>query len=221
VIVWDGGNNDFPFLKPDLHLVVIDALRSDQVTTHHPGEAVARMADIAVINKVDAASPENIALAAQNLRAINPRAKILHAASPVRLDDVRAVTGKRVLVVEDGPTITHGGMAYGAGYVAAVAAGAAEVVDPRRWAAPPIDDVFRRFPHIGPVLPALGYDDVELKAFAATLNATRADVIVAATPIDLGRLVHVNKPIVRARYDFAEAGTPTLASVVDAFVERL
>ena len=221
VIVWDGGNNDFPFLKPDLHLVVIDALRPDQVTTHHPGEAVARMADIAVINKVDAASPENIALAAQNLRAINPRAKILHAASPVRLDDVRAVTGKRVLVVEDGPTITHGGMAYGAGYVAAVAAGAAEVVDPRRWAAPPIDDVFRRFPHIGPVLPALGYDDVELKAFAATLNATRADVIVAATPIDLGRLVHVNKPIVRARYDFAEAGTPTLASVVDAFVERL
>lgn len=221
IIVWDGGNNDFPFIKPDLHIVVIDALRPDQVATHFPGEAVARMADIAVINKVDAASRADVQRATDHLRAVNPRAKLLRAASPVRLDDPAAVAGKRALVVEDGPTITHGGMAYGAGYVAAIAAGAAAIVDPREQAAPPIAEAYRRYPHIGRVLPALGYGEAQLAALAATINAAEADIVVAATPIDLARLVALKKPVVRARYQFAEAGTPTLASVVDAFLERL
>lgn len=221
IIVWDGGNNDFPFVKPDLHIVVIDALRPDQITTHHPGETCARMADVAIINKVDAASEENAQRAIVRFREVNPRAQILRAASPVKLDDPSAVAGKRVLVVEDGPTITHGGMAYGAGYVAAMAAGASAIVDPRKSAAPPIAEVYRRYPHIGLVLPAVGYSATELAALAATINAANADIVVAATPIDLARLIHSDKPVIRARYEFAEAGSPTLASVIDEFLEQL
>lgn len=221
VIVWDGGNNDFPFVKPDLHIVVLDALRPDQVATHHPGETVARMADVAIVNKVDAAPSADVERAITNLRAINPRAKILRAASPVRLDDPAAVKGKRVLVVEDGPTLTHGGMSYGAGYVAAMAAGAADIVDPRAAAAPEIADIYRRYPHIGRVLPAIGYSDAECAALRATINNSQADVVVAATPADLTHLMRIDKPVIRARYQFAEAGTPTLASVVDEFLGRL
>ncbi len=220
IIVWDGGNNDFPFVKPDLHIVVVDALRPDQIATHHPGETVARMADIAIINKVDVASAADIERAIDQFRRINPRAQILRAASPVTLDDPGAVSGKRVLVVEDGPTITHGGMAYGAGYVAAKAAGAAEIVDPRASAAPLINEFYLRYPHIGRVLPAVGYNQAELEALTATINGGAADIVVAATPIDLARLLRLTKPVVRARYEFAEAGTPTLASVVDEFLER-
>jgi predicted GTPase len=219
-IVWDGGNNDFPLIRPDLHIVVADALRPDQISTHHPGETVARMADVAVVNKSDAACEADVLRAIEGLRAVNPRATILRAASPVRLDDPAAVRGRRVLVVEDGPTITHGGMAHGAGYVAATAAGAAEIVDPRASAPPAIREVYRRYPHIGPVLPAVGYDDAQLAALAATIEASAADVIVVATPFDLARLVRVTKPLVRARYEFAEAGEPTLGAVVDAFLAR-
>ena len=219
-IVWDGGNNDFPLIRPDLHIVVADALRPDQIATHHPGETVARMADVAVVNKVDAAPEADVLRAIEGLRAINPRATVLRAASPVRLDDPAAVRGKRVLVVEDGPTITHGGMAHGAGYVAATAAGVAEIVDPRAAAPPTIREVFRRYPHIGPVLPAVGYDDAQLAALAATIEASAAEVIVVATPFDLARLVRVTKPMVRARYEFAEAGEPTLGAVVDEFLAR-
>jgi predicted GTPase len=219
-IVWDGGNNDFPLIRPDLNIVVADALRPDQIATHHPGETVARMADVAVVNKVDAASEADVLRAIEGLRAVNPRATVLRAASPVRLDDPASVRGRRVLVVEDGPTITHGGMAHGAGYVAATAAGAAEIVDPRTSAPPAIREVYRRYPHIGPVLPAVGYDDAQLAALAATIEASAADVIVVATPFDLARLVRVTKPLVRARYEFAEAGEPTLGAVVDAFLAR-
>lgn len=221
IIVWDGGNNDFPFVEPDLHIVVIDALRPDQITTHHPGETVARMADIAIINKVDTAASADIQRAIDHVRQVNPGARILRAASPVRLDDPTAVRGKRVLVVEDGPTITHGGMPYGAGYVAAIAAGAAAIVDPRAAAAPMIAEVYRRYAHIGLVLPAVGYNAAELEALAATINAAAADVVVAATPIDLARLIRIDKPVVRARYDFAEAGTPTLGSVIDEFLAQV
>jgi predicted GTPase len=220
IIVWDGGNNDFPFIKPDLHIVVIDALRPDQVATHFPGEVVARMADVAIINKVDAASAADAQRASDNLRAVNPRARILRAASPVTLENAAAVAGKRVLVVEDGPTLTHGGMAYGAGYVAATAAGAAAIVDPRDAAAPLIAEVYRRYPHIGRVLPAVGYSDAELAALAATINASAAELVVSATPLDLARLVRLEKQVLRARYDFAEAGTPTLASILDEFLAR-
>ncbi len=219
-VIWDGGNNDFPFVKPDLHIVVIDALRPDQIATHHPGETVARMADVAIVNKVDAASAADVQRAIDNLRRVNPRARVLRAASPVTLDDPAAIAGKRVLVVEDGPTITHGGMAFGAGYVAATAAFAREIVDPRHSAAPMIAEVYRRYPHIGCVLPAVGYSAAELDALAATINAAAADIVVSATPIDLGHLIRIDKPVVRARYRFAEAGTPTLAAVIDEFLEQ-
>jgi predicted GTPase len=220
VIVWDGGNNDFPFLKPDLHVVIADALRPDHMSTHHPGEAVARMADVIVINKVDAASAADVERAAKNARALNRRAIIVRTASPVALSDPSAVRAKRVLVVEDGPTITHGGMPYGAGFVAAKMAGAAEIVDGRAAAAPEILDVYARYPHIGPVVPAVGYSDAELKALGETIDRADADVVVAATPIDLAALFQFNKPVVRARYELAEAGAPTLASIVDEFLER-
>jgi predicted GTPase len=221
IIVWDGGNNDFPFVRPDLHIAVADALRPRQIATHHPGETVARMADLLVVNKVDAATTENTNSAIRELRAVNSTAQILQAASPVRLDDAAAVKGKRVLVIEDGPTITHGGMSYGAGYVAATAAGAATIVNPRETAAPDVAAMFRAYPHIGKVLPAVGYGAAQLRALAATVNASSAEIVVSATPIDLARLIPIDKPIVRARYEYAELGAPGLSTFVDAFLERL
>jgi predicted GTPase len=220
-IVWDGGNNDFPFVRPDLHIVVLDALRPGQATAYHPGETVLRMADVAVVNKVDSASRADVQHVADEVRAVNSRATIVRAASPVRLEDPAAVRGRRVVVVEDGPTITHGGMPYGAGYVAATAAGAAEIVDPRRFAAPGLQDVFARYPHIGRVLPAVAYNAEQLAALRDTINAAEADVVVAATPIDLAALIQVNKPVVRARYEFAETGEPSLGGIVDAFLDKL
>jgi predicted GTPase len=218
VIVWDGGNNDWPFLRPDLHVVVVDALRPGQAAAYHPGEAVLRMADVVVINKVDAAASAEVQHVADEVRAINARAPIVRAASPVRLDDPTAVRGRRALVVEDGPTITHGGMPYGAGFVAATAAGVSAIVDPRPWAASALRAVFDQNPHIGRVLPAVGYGSAQLDALRATIEAADAEVVIAATPIDLAALLALDKPVVRARYEFAEAGEPTLASIVDAFL---
>jgi predicted GTPase len=217
LLVWDGGNNDFPFLVPDLHVALVDALRPDQLATHHPGETVARMADVIVINKVDAARGDDVQRASEAARALNPRARILRAASPVALDDPARVRGRRVLVVDDGPTLTHGGMAYGAGYVAAVAAGAAEIVDPRESAAPGIRECFERYPHLGRVLPALGYDAAQRDALCQTIAASRAEIVVSGTPFDLAALP-LGKPVVRARYGFAEASDPGLGAQVDAFV---
>jgi predicted GTPase len=217
VLVWDGGNNDFPFLAPDLHIALVDALRPDQLDSHHPGETVARMADLIVINKVDAARGEDVQRASDAARALNPRARILRAASPVTLDDAAAVRGRRVLVVDDGPTLTHGGMAYGAGYVAAVAAGAAEIVDPRESAAPELRACLARYPHIGNVLPALGYDAAQRDALCRSIAASRADVVVSGTPFDLAALP-VGKPVVRARYGFAEVAEPGLGAAIDAFL---
>jgi predicted GTPase len=219
-IVWDGGNNDFPFVRPDLSIAVVDALRPGQADGYHPGEAVLRMADVVVVNKVDAAPESAVELAIGEARALNPDATLLRAASPVRLDDPTAVRGRRVLVVEDGPTITHGGMPHGAGFVASERAGAV-IVDPRASAAPAIRDAFARYPHIGRVLPALGYGPEQLEALRATIAGSVAEVVVSATPIDLASLVVLEKPVVRARYEFADAGEPTLGSVVDGFVERL
>ena len=220
VIVWDGGNNDFSFVTPDLHIVVADALRPRQVSTHHPGETVARMADVFVVNKTDAAPPHDSELAERGLRALNSDAVMVRAASPIQLDDGAAVKGKRVLVVEDGPTITHGGMSYGAGYVAAVAAGA-DVVDPRLSAAPAISAIFEAYPHIGKVLPAVGYDAAQLAALRATINGADIDAVVSATPVDLARLLDLDKKVVRARYEFVEVGEPKLSSIIDAFLERM
>jgi predicted GTPase len=220
VIVWDGGNNDFPFLRPDLHIVVIDALRPDDARGYHPGEAVLRTADVIVVNKVDAAAREQVERAIAAARVVNVRARLVRAASPVRLDDPAAVRGRRVVVVEDGPTITHGQMPHGAGFVAATAAGAI-VVDPKPAAAPALAEVFSRYPHIGPVVPAVGYSAEQLEGLRATIARVDADVVVAATPVDLAHLVPIDKRVVRARYEFAETETPGLGGCVDDWLARL
>ena len=220
VIVWDGGNNDFPFVRPDLHVVVADALRPDQADTHHPGEACLRMADVVLVNKADAAPPADVLRAIANVRRVNARAPVIRTGSPATLDDAAAVRGRRVLVVEDGPTITHGGMPHGAGFAAAAALGNVLFVDPRPFAAPALRAVFDRYPHIGPVLPAVGYGPDQLAALAETIAAAPADVVVSATPVDLAALVGTAKPVVRVRYGFAEIESPGFAGVVDAFLAR-
>jgi len=219
VILWDGGNNDFPMLRPDLLVVLADALRPGQATSHHPGEAVLRMADIVVVNKVDAAPPEQVEAVVAEVRAVAADRPVVRAASPVLLDDPAAVDGRRVLIVEDGPTVTHGGMAHGAGFVAASARPGVTIVDPRVFATPDLQDVFARFPHIGPVLPAMGYSAAQRESLRATIEAVPADVVVAGTPIDLGRIVEATKPVVRARYAYADAGEPRLADLVNGFLD--
>lgn len=214
VIVWDGGNNDFPFLRPDLHIALVDPLRPGHEDQYHPGEAVLRMADLVLIAKADAATPAGIAQVTANANRLNPRAPLLRGASPVVLDDPEAVRGRRVLAIDDGPTLTHGGMAHGAAWVAATQAGAAEIVDPRPWATPPIAAVYARYPHLGAVLPAMGYSEEQLTALRATIDAAPADLVVAGTPIDLAALLQLNKRVVRARYDFAELDSPGLWDAV-------
>jgi predicted GTPase len=220
VILWDGGNNDFPMLRPDLHIVLVDPLRPGHETTHHPGEAVLRMADIVVVAKTNAAALRDVERVMENAKRINPLATVVRGASPVTLDDPAAVRGKAVLAVDDGPTLTHGGMPYGAAFVAAREGGAARIVDPRPWAAPEIAEVYAAYPHVGPVLPAMGYSPEQVEALRNTINAAKADVVVAGTPIDLSALLRVNKPVVRARYEYAETDGPRLWSQVEDFIRR-
>jgi predicted GTPase len=219
-IVWDGGNNDWPFIEPGLHVVLVDALRPEQVATHHPGETVARMADVVVVSKVRAATPADVMRAVEGVRAVNPHAPILRGDSPVVLDAPERVRGARVLVVDDGPTLTHGGMRYGAGYVAAVEAGAREIVDPRASAPPEIRALFTRYPHLGPVLPAVGYDARQREALRETIEASAADCVVTGTPSDLAKDLGLAKPVVRARYEYQDLDAPGLGAWVDAFVAR-
>lgn len=222
LLLWDGGNNDFPFIRPDLHIVLVDPLRPGHETTHHPGETVLRMADIVLLTKVDAAATADVQRVSETVRQVNPTAIQVRARSAIQLDDAEAVRGRRVLVIEDGPTTTHGGMAYGAGYVAATRAQAAQVVDPRPFAAPAIAAVYAQYPHIGPVLPAVGYSAAQLADLQQTINQATAEVVVAATPVDLNALLALNKPVVRARYEFAEGDDrPGLADQVQAFLDRL
>lgn len=222
LILWDGGNNDFPFLRPDLHVVLVDALRPGHEITHHPGETVLRMADVILVAKADAARAEDVVALEERAREINPQARIVRGASPVMLDDAGAVRGRSVLVVEDGPTTTHGGMAFGAGLVAATRAGAGTIVDPRPFAEDEIAGVYRRYPHLGTVLPAMGYSEQELAALSRTIERVPAEIVVNGSPVDLARLVSTRKPIVRARYEFAEAdgATSGLGAIVDTFVAR-
>ncbi len=215
VILWDGGNNDFSFVRPDLSIVVVDALRPDNLDTHHPGAAVLRMADIVVVNKVDAATRAQLAEVERGLARLVPATPRVLAASPVVLDDPQAVKGARVLIVEDGPTITHGGMAYGAGYQA-VRDLAAAIIDPRAHAVPSIARIYAEYPHIGPVLPAMGYGREQLAALAETINRSGAEVVVAGTPIDFARDVEIAVPVIRARYAFEDHGEPGLMDLVDA-----
>lgn len=217
IIVWDGGNNDFPFYHANIQVGVLDALRAGQAGAYHPGEAVLRMSHVIVINKVNAATPEQVALAERMARELNPKARIIRGALPIRLDRPEAVRGRRVLVVDDGPTITHGGMPYGAGYVAALEAGA-EIVDPRESAPPAIQAVYAAYPHIGKVLPAVGYAEEQVAALRETIERSTAEVVVSGTPLDLAALTGVSRPVVRVRYSFEEAGEPALMGLIEAAI---
>ncbi len=214
VILWDGGNNDVPFFRPDVHIVVADPHRPGHERTYYPGQVNARMAHAFVINKVDTAPPEGVLTVRRNLRALNPQAILIEAASPIFVDDPEAIRGRRVLVVEDGPTLTHGEMAYGAGFVAAQRFGAAEIVDPRPYAVGSIRETYAKYPTTGTVLPAMGYGEAQIRELEATINAADADLVIVATPIDLTRLIRVNKPVQRVRYELQEIGQPTLVDVL-------
>ncbi|HXU88247.1 MAG TPA: GTP-binding protein [Methylomirabilota bacterium] len=217
VIVWDGGNNDFPFVRPDFHIVVVDALRPNDSRGFHPGEAVLRTADVVVVNKVNSAAAAQVERAEQVVRAVNDSAPIVRGALPITVD-ASSVHGRRVLVIEDGPTITHGSMPYGAGFVAASAAKPAVILDPRPFAVGELRDVFEHYPHIGAVLPAVGYTPAQVAALAETIRRADADLVVAATPVDLGRLIEVDTPIVRARYEFADTADSGLGALVDRWL---
>ncbi len=214
IILWDGGNNDLPFYATDFHIVVADPHRPGHELKYHPGEANARMADVFVINKVDTANPESVIQVQENLHALNPDAIVLEAASPLFVDDPAAIRGKRVLVVEDGPTLTHGGMAYGAGWVAAKRYGAAEIVDPRPFAVGSIKATYKKYPTTGQVLPAMGYGEEQMHELEQTINNADVDLVIIGTPIDLGRLMKINKPTQRVRYDLQVIGKPTLEELL-------
>jgi len=221
VILWDGGNNDLPFYKPDLHIVVADPHRAGHELRYHPGEANLRMADVVVINKVDTSQPDKMEIVRSNILAVNPRAIVVDAASPIFLDNPQAIRGCKVLVVEDGPTLTHGEMSYGAGLVAARRFGAAEIVDPRPYAVGSIADIYRKYPGTGPVLPAMGYGPKQIQELQDTINGTPCDLVIIATPIDLRRVVKINRPSQRVRYELQEIGKPTLQDVFDEYVAKL
>ncbi len=216
VILWDGGNNDFPFYVPDLQIVVADPHRPGHEATYHPGETNARLADIFVINKVDTASAENVVKVRESLHRLNPDAVVIEAASPLYVDDPAAIRGKRVLVIEDGPTLTHGEMAYGAGWVAARRYGAAEIVDPRPFAVDSIAETFRKYPRTGPVLPAMGYGDEMVRDLETTIRNADVDLVLIGTPIDLNRIIKINQPTQRVRYELQEIGKPTLEDLLKA-----
>ena len=214
VILWDGGNNDFSFYKSDLTFTVVDPHRPGHELTYYPGNTSLRMADAVVVNKIDSAEKENILTVLKNVKEVNPEAIIIEAASPLTVDDPSVVRGKRVLVVEDGPTLTHGGMKYGAGTVAAEKLGAAEIVDPRPFTVQSITDTYKKYPNIGILLPAMGYGEQQMKDLEETINRTDCDSVVVGTPIDLGRILKINKPSTRVKYELQEIGDITLETVL-------
>lgn len=220
VIIWDGGNNDFPFYKPDLMVTVVDPHRPGHELSYYPGEVTLRMADIVVINKMDSASPEAIQIVRENIAKVNPNAAVIDAASPLTIDKPELIRGKKVLVIEDGPTLTHGEMKIGAGVVAARKWGAAELVDPRPYVVGKLAETFRIYPNIGTLLPAMGYGEQQIKDLEATIENTPCDAVVIATPIDLTRIVKINKPTVKVGYDLQEIGTPNLKMFLDEFVAK-
>jgi predicted GTPase len=217
VILWDGGNNDFPFYRPDLYVVVADPLRAGDERCYYPGETNVRMADVIVINKIDSATPEQIDEVRASIQALNPDARVVTARSDLALDGP-SIAGKRVVVVEDGPTLTHGGMAYGAGVVAARRFGAGSLADPRPAAVGSIRTTLDKYPHLEPLIPAMGYGGEQVAELEETLNRVDADIVLSATPIDLSRLVNLNKPITRVRYDLAPVGGPSLAEIIEPIV---
>ncbi len=214
IIVWDGGNNDLPFYKTDLHIVVADSHRPGHEITYHPGETNLRMADVIIINKVDTADPTNVAAVRNNAKLLNPNAVIIEASSPITVDNPKLINGKKVLVVEDGPTVTHGNMAYGAGTIAAERSGAGEIIDPHPYAVGSIIEAYQKYAHLGAVLPALGYGKEQIRELQETINKTPCDIVLIGTPIDLRRVLNINKPAVRAKYELQEIGTPTLEDIL-------
>jgi predicted GTPase len=214
IVLWDGGNNDFPFYVSDFQIVVADPHRPGHESKYYPGETNARLADVFVINKVDTADPDNVIQLRENLRQLNPHAIQIEAASPLFVEDPEAIRGKRVLVIEDGPTLTHGEMAYGAGYVAARRFGAAEIVDPRPFAVNSIAKTYEKYPKTGPILPAMGYGDAQMRDLEATIEKADVDMVIVGTPIDLTRVIKINKPYQRVRYELQEIGQPTLAELL-------
>ncbi len=220
VIVWDGGNNDFPFYKPDLMITLVDPHRPGHEVSYYPGEVTLRMADVVIINKVETASPEHIDIVRRNIERVNPKAMVIDAASPIRVDDPDLIRGKRVLVVEDGPTLTHGGMKLGAGTIAARKFGAAALIDPRPFITGKIAETFEEYPGIGALLPAMGYGDEQLHDLETTINQTDCDAVVIGTPIDLRRVITIRKPHTRVYYDLQEIGFPDLEGVINQFADR-
>lgn len=214
VVLWDGGNNDLPFVRSDLHIVLVDPHRPGHERSYYPGEANLRLADVVVVNKVDTADYANVQAVLESVREVNPAAAVVQAASPIFVDHPERIRGKRVLVVEDGPTLTHGEMRYGAGVVAANRFGAAEIVDPRPFAVGAIAGTYATYPNTGPVLPAMGYGSAQMADLEATINASGADLVIAATPIDLSRIIDVRLPLERVRYELQVIGTPTLADLI-------
>lgn len=217
VILWDGGNNDLPFYNTDLHIVVVDPHRAGHETAYHPGEANLRKADIALINKVDSADPTDVEKVKATIAAVNPQAKIIMANSPITVDDPETVVGKKVLVIEDGPTLTHGEMAYGAGVIAAEKLGAAELIDPRPFAVGSIKDTFAKYNHLSRLLPAMGYGQTQIEELERTINDSPAELVLIGTPIDLRRIMKLDKPALRVRYDLEEIGDQELAKTLASF----
>lgn len=220
VILWDGGNNDVPFYSPDLHIVLVDPHRPGHEMMYHPGETNLRMASVAIINKIDTASGDAIEAVRQSIVEVNPNAIVIDAASPISVESSEKIRGKRVLVVEDGPTLTHGGMKYGAGVVAAKKFGAAELVDPRPFAVGSIDFTFKKYPGIGTLLPAMGYGKQQMKDLEATIDKSDCDLVISATPIDITRVIKVKKPMLRVSYELQEIGTPTLVDVLGKMFKK-
>ncbi|NLZ36263.1 MAG: GTPase, partial [Clostridiales bacterium] len=221
VILWDGGNNDFSFYTPDLMIAIADPLRPGHEVSYYPGEVVLRTADAVVINKIDSADYKDINTVRENIRKVNPNATVIDAASTLSVDDISAISGKRVLVIEDGPTLTHGEMKIGAGVVAAQRFGAAELVDPRPYAVGKLKNTFQSYPEIGTVLPAMGYGDEQMKDLAATIDACDCDSVIIATPIDLKRVIEIKKPCVKVEYQLQEIGQPNLETVIDDFLKKI
>jgi len=220
VIVWDGGNNDLPFYRPDLHIVVADPHRAGHEVTYHPGEANLRMANVVIINKVDTADPKNVMQVKENIRMVNPKATILDAASPITADKPELITGKRALVIEDGPTLTHGNMPYGAATIIAQRLGASEIVDPKPYAVGSIREAYKKYSHIGAILPALGYGEKQIAELKQTIDRTPCDVVVIGTPIDLRRVMAIDKPTVRVKYELQVLGPVSLEQILEEFLQR-
>jgi len=216
IVLWDGGNNDLSFFRPDLQITVVDPHRPGHEMQYWPGEANVRMADVIVINKIDTANRGDVETVRRNIADLNPDALVVDAASPIFVDEPDSIRGKRVLVVEDGPTLTHGGMTYGAGVVAAQRFGAAEIIDPRPWAVDSIAATYAKYPHTGPILPAMGYGEAQLRDLEATINQVPCDLVIVGTPIDLSRMIHIAHPAQRVRYELQPIGQPTLEDILKA-----